>query len=56
MNDPGLDQPIAETAEEVQQDVTDQVEPLDGTGEDEAYLEPSRWWFASTAFPMIAVS
>jgi potassium channel subfamily K, other eukaryote len=58
MNDPGLDAPIQEEAEAIKQEQNDQVqgEDPDGVDDDEAYLEQTRWWFASTAFPLIAVS
>ncbi|KAL8759648.1 MAG: hypothetical protein Q9199_000609 [Rusavskia elegans] len=53
MNDPGLDEPIQETSKDVEQDRKDE---LDFQKEDEqAFLNPSRWWFASTAFPLLAV-
>ncbi|KAL8683109.1 MAG: hypothetical protein Q9186_000923 [Xanthomendoza sp. 1 TL-2023] len=52
MNDPGLDEPIQETSKGVEQD---RKEDLDFQKEDEqAFLNPSRWWFASTAFPLLA--
>ncbi|KAL8673931.1 MAG: hypothetical protein Q9168_001678 [Polycauliona sp. 1 TL-2023] len=52
MNDPGLDEPIQETSKGVEQDQKDE---LDFQKEDEqAFLNPSRWWFASTAFPLLA--
>ncbi|CAL8576345.1 hypothetical protein XPA_002232 [Xanthoria parietina] len=52
MNDPGLDEPIQETSKDVEQDRKDE---LDFQKEDEqAFLNPSRWWFASTAFPLLA--
>ncbi|KAL8996599.1 MAG: hypothetical protein Q9169_003938 [Polycauliona sp. 2 TL-2023] len=52
MNDPGLDEPIQETSKDVEQDRKDE---LDFQKEDEqAFLKPSRWWFASTAFPLLA--
>ncbi|KAL8843973.1 MAG: hypothetical protein Q9176_001668 [Flavoplaca citrina] len=52
MNDPGLDEPIQETSKDVEQDRKDE---LDFHKEDEqAFLTPSRWWFASTAFPLLA--
>ncbi|KAI4256463.1 MAG: hypothetical protein LQ352_002069, partial [Teloschistes flavicans] len=52
MNDPGLDEPIQETSKDVEQERKDE---LDFRKEDEqAFLNPSRWWFASTAFPLLA--
>ena len=52
MNDPGLDKPINETSDRVEEEVKDQ-EDLERE-EEQAYLDPSRWWFASTAFPLLA--
>ncbi|KAL8947139.1 MAG: hypothetical protein Q9222_006543 [Ikaeria aurantiellina] len=52
MNDPGLDEPIQQTSKNVEQDRKDEI---DFQKEDEqAFLNPSRWWFASTAFPLLA--
>ena len=52
MNDPGLDKPINETSDRVEEE---RKEEEDFEREDEqAYLNPSRWWFASTAFPLLA--
>ena len=52
MNDPGLDEPINETSDRVEKEVKEEE---DFEREDEqAYLNPSRWWFASTAFPLLA--
>ncbi|KAF7889428.1 uncharacterized protein EAF01_010921 [Botrytis porri] len=52
MNDPGLDEPISNDADDVENQQRDE---RDETKEDEeAFLEPSRWWFASTAFPLVA--
>lgn len=58
MNDPGLDGPIGKEAEEVRQMRGDEVEgeDPDGVDDDEAYLEATRWWIASTAIPLMAVS
>jgi potassium channel subfamily K len=52
MNDPGLDQPISEDAKDIEDQKIDEKEQRDE--EEEAFLEPSRWWFASTAFPLMA--
>ncbi|KAL2042956.1 hypothetical protein N7G274_004014 [Stereocaulon virgatum] len=52
MNDPGLDQPIAESAEEVQEER--HGESYREREAERAFLDPSRWWFASTAFPLLA--
>ncbi|RDL37084.1 putative potassium channel [Venustampulla echinocandica] len=51
MNDPGLDGPISKEAEDLEDR---QHNEQDSAEEEEAYLTPSRWWFASTAFPLIA--
>jgi hypothetical protein len=59
MNDPGLEEPIKQTANDVENVKEDHVANEDPDGvddDDEAYLEPSRWWIASTAIPLIAVS
>ncbi|KAI9736507.1 MAG: Potassium channel [Claussenomyces sp. TS43310] len=50
MNDPGLDGPIGdEVRAELNRDEEQVIED-----EEQAFLNPSRWWFASTAFPLIA--
>ena len=52
MNDPGLDKPINETSEKIEEE---QKEELDfERDEEQGYLDPSRWWLASTAFPLLA--
>src|SRR4051794_35200132 len=63
MNDPGLDPAIAETANEVEH------RTQDGHKEDDRYvhwtsadreltqfLQPTRWWYASTEIPLIAAT
>ncbi|KAH6679307.1 potassium channel-like protein [Halenospora varia] len=51
MNDPGLDEQISNDAKDVEK----QHDEQDAAAEEEqAFLEPSRWWLASTAFPLIA--
>lgn len=57
MNDPGLHEPIAAGAEQVENKYEDS--DSDGTvGEEEqgqdSFLLPARWWYASTAFPLLA--
>jgi len=52
MNDPGLDDPIGNDAEKVEHEKGEDKEGM--IEEEQAFLEPSRWWFASTAFPLIA--
>lgn len=52
MNDPGLDDPIENSANKVEGEIEG---PEDVQKEEEqAFLDPSRWWFASTAFPLLA--
>ncbi|KAH9214090.1 hypothetical protein DL95DRAFT_366023 [Leptodontidium sp. 2 PMI_412] len=52
MNDPGLDEPISNDAKDVE---NQKSEARDEKEEDEQeFLAPSRWWLASTAFPLIA--
>ncbi|KAL8986888.1 MAG: hypothetical protein Q9177_003862 [Variospora cf. flavescens] len=52
MNDPGLDEPIQQHSKDVEQERKNEI---DFQKEDEqAFLDPSRWWFASTAFPLLA--
>lgn len=52
MNDPGLDKPISNDAKDVE---NQKSEARDEKEEDEQeFLAPSRWWLASTAFPLIA--
>ena len=67
MNDPGLDGPIHEAASEAK-DTLGKVKnegagnedngPTNATmhlhGQDKAQAMPTRWWYASTAFPLIA--
>ncbi|KAI9893086.1 MAG: Potassium channel [Vezdaea aestivalis] len=53
MNDPGLEDSIANGAHEVEKEHGRGVEETHNTA-DMAYLAPSRWWFASTAFPLVA--
>lgn len=52
MNDPGLDKNISEDAQDVENQRHDEKEEREE--DEQAFLEPSRWWFASTAFPLIA--
>jgi potassium channel subfamily K, other eukaryote len=55
MNDPGLHEPIAAHANQVEKKYEDSDE--DNMGEEEevkSYLLPARWWYASTAFPLLA--
>ncbi|KAK4697341.1 hypothetical protein P7C71_g730, partial [Lecanoromycetidae sp. Uapishka_2] len=51
MNDPGLDATIGDSSKMEQ----DRKEEEEVEMEDEqTFLNPSRWWFASTAFPLLA--
>lgn len=59
MNDPGLDKPIANAASQIrgkeeddQEDAT--VLNVSEDKEEQNFLMPARWWWASTAFPLIA--
>ncbi|KAH7402581.1 potassium channel-like protein [Pyrenochaeta sp. MPI-SDFR-AT-0127] len=52
MNDPGLDEPAQEAAQDVEN--LKQKEEDEAEQEEREYLDPSRWWFASTASPLIA--
>ena len=58
MNDPGLDEPI-DNAESQVHDVVgkgpgDGEKDQDNEEEVLAYMMPARWWYASTAIPLIA--
>ncbi|KAE8453217.1 hypothetical protein EG329_011284 [Mollisiaceae sp. DMI_Dod_QoI] len=52
MNDPGLDEPISNDAKDVENQAQD--EQGEREEDEQEFLAPSRWWFASTAFPLIA--
>ncbi|KAL3421839.1 Outward-rectifier potassium channel TOK1 [Phlyctema vagabunda] len=52
MNDPGLDEPISSDAKDVENQHADGQQKIEDN--EQAFLQPSRWWFASTAFPLIA--
>ncbi|ORY09242.1 potassium channel-like protein [Clohesyomyces aquaticus] len=52
MNDPGLDEPAQEAAEHVENNLEGDRE--EARKEEQDFLDPSRWWFASTACPLIA--
>lgn len=56
MNDPGLDDPIATAASHVQEKHDNEVAGSDvgGKEEERSPLLPARWWWAGTAFPLIA--
>ena len=55
MNDPGLDGPIEQTGEQVEGEVTGHDEEREEEEDEAAYMIPARWWYASTAFPLVAV-
>ena len=52
MNDPGLDKPINESSTRVEDERKEEEEQE--REDEQAFLNPSRWWFASTAFPLLA--
>ncbi len=52
MNDPGLDEPISEESKDLENQRKDEHDEREK--EEESFLDPSRWWFQSTAFPLIA--
>jgi potassium channel subfamily K, other eukaryote len=56
MNDPGLDEPISRAEGEVNETHEDDGDPnaLDEEEEEQSYLIPARWWYASTASPLAA--
>lgn len=49
--DPGIEEGIQEQADQVQPDKPERDHEQE---EEEALMQPSRWWFASTACPLIA--
>ena len=58
MNDPGLDEPIGEADKEVH-DVQDGSNPqekaeMNEEQEEDNFLMPARWWYASTGIPLVA--
>lgn len=56
MNDPGLHEPIATGAKEVESkyEAGDSYDTIDEEDDDKTFLMPARWWYASTAFPLLA--
>lgn len=56
MNDPGLHEPIARGAKQVENSYETSVpKPVDEDEEEvKSFLQPARWWYASTAFPLVA--
>lgn len=57
MNDPGLDDAIADEAVALDHTSSDQKEKTnqDGKSSDSKYPLAARWWLASTAYPLMAV-
>jgi potassium channel subfamily K, other eukaryote len=57
MNDPGYDQRLPETSETIKHKYEDKENAdseMDEEEEKKSFLLPTRWWYASTAFPLIA--
>lgn len=54
MNDPGLDKPINKTSIQIEKHPLTSDEAPHPSDNGQAFLDPSRWWFASTAFPLVA--
>ncbi|KAF2632529.1 potassium channel-like protein [Macroventuria anomochaeta] len=55
MNDPGLDKAATQAAEDVEANNTQYDQDKEQAEEEEQeFLKPGRWWFASTACPLIA--
>lgn len=59
MNDPGLDEPIDDASKQVQENVDHRHKPgpqhdADEEQDERNFLMPTRWWYASTAFPLLA--
>ncbi|KAF2273639.1 voltage-gated potassium channel [Westerdykella ornata] len=51
--DPGLDEPMRQAEKDVERNDNQPTEDQ-AKKEEEVYLDPGRWWLASTAFPLIA--
>ncbi|KAK3700371.1 hypothetical protein LTR37_015982 [Vermiconidia calcicola] len=49
--DPGVDEGIKESANDVEDDITDGEHAKQ---EEQDLMQPSHWWFASTACPLLA--
>lgn len=54
MNDPGLDDPIISASEQVKEEHPKAEEDMDEEEEEQNFLLPAKWWYASTAFPLMA--
>ncbi|KAF2007315.1 potassium channel-like protein [Amniculicola lignicola CBS 123094] len=53
MNDPGLDEPAAQAAQDIEKNVYE-ADQLQAEEEEQDFLDPSAWWIASTASPLLA--
>ena len=51
--DPGMADPIKETSHDVEANPSDRDEEREEE-EAEEFMDPSRWWFASTMCPLLA--
>ncbi|UNI18090.1 hypothetical protein JDV02_004382 [Purpureocillium takamizusanense] len=54
MDDGSLQGPIDEHTAQAEEQLAHRISPESRFQNDEVHLAPSRWWFASSAFPMIA--
>ena len=59
MNDPGLDEHIANAGKAVEGEYKERPAEVAGSNvseeeEEKSFLLPARWWYASTAFPLLA--
>ncbi|EXJ89409.1 hypothetical protein A1O3_02476 [Capronia epimyces CBS 606.96] len=59
MNDPGLDDRILDASNQVSENASPSQHSatnvhLDEEEEERSFLTPARWWYASTAFPLVA--
>lgn len=55
MNDPGLDGPVAQADGQVQNKVKKEDETeMDEEEQEKSLLLPAKWWYASTAIPLMA--
>ena len=56
MNDPGTDEAIHESSNQVAEQLTNEEhkDEMDEEEEEQNFLLPAKWWYASTAFPLMA--
>ena len=56
MNDPGTDEAIQESSNQVAEQLAneDHNDDMDEEEEEQNFLLPAKWWYASTAFPLMA--